>query len=83
MSVFNKAAVNPRLLFQVMLSPATEVIPLLGSGQKTAPDEGKGEVGLMRFLIVSQPELPVPNCSGFGDSAAGELGFAYFEFSSL
>lgn len=63
---FNKANANPRLLFKVTVSPAAVMTPLLGPGQKPDPDKGEGEVELMGFLIVSQSELPVPNCSVFG-----------------
>lgn len=70
MNVFNKAGANPRLLFKVMVSPAAAMIPLLGPGWETDPDKGEGKAKLMGFLIVSQSELPVPNCSGFGGSAA-------------
>lgn len=73
MSVFNKAGANPRLLFKVMVSPAAAMILLLGPGQKTDPDKGEGKAELMGFLIVSQSELPVPNCSGFGGSAASAV----------
>lgn len=68
MSVFNKAGANPRLFFKAMVSPAAAMILLLGLGWKPDPGEGKAEI--MGFLIVSQSELPVPNCSGFGGSTA-------------
>lgn len=94
MSVFNKAGANPRLLFKVMVSPAAAMILWLGPGWKTDPDKGKGKAELMGFVIVSQSELPVADCGGFGGSAASAvacggagagraLGFAHFGFFPL
>lgn len=89
MSVCNKAGANPRLFFKAMVSPAAAMILLLGLGWKTDSDPGEGKAEIMGFLIVSQSELPVPNCSGFGGSTASTaahrgaeqvkaLGFAHF-----
>jgi len=68
-SVFNKAGANPRLLSEAMVSSAAVMILLLGPGQKPDADKGEGKADLKGFLIVSQSELPAPNCSGFGGRA--------------